>query len=957
MVTPVANVEPTFVSGTTISRLSLNNYFLAKRLDLHQNDSVIIYRGGEVIPVLKQAVIADRLPNTPKINLLPVCPECGGMLEQNQKPRVDLAAKIDASSLTKTSEINSQLLEANATSAASATSTTLTGGNFVKVSGEEMHQVYDLMVKYDFVDLMKHDVAGVKNRFNFNKDQESSNSSSTSPSSLSSTSSTLTSTSSSFPKNFYFNLRETNQKIVHMEEVGSVSCTNPCCKGKVLGQTAYFYNKDGIEVKGLGEAIIEQFINLGLITDWTKGFYIQQQEFLDLANEKLKTLVKYQAPYQLAYQFDISLLSLVKSKLQEKISELKTQVQAKQYPSKSKSQEQFDAFRNQLQYLSKNRNKLAEVFHSNNFISNVQSLLKVARDFSKPFKPLAHGLELSPSILEEYGNTPEDQFLNTHTKLRAKTTNQQLRRALFRTQFKGWEKGFYQFSYEQVLLEAMVEALRFNQILDPKNLNSNQDPKNLGTNLSSTLSEENGNAEFLLSFTDSQLADLKKDGLHKYYENKLDFILGFIKSRAHSLQSHLEKAKSQLLEKQHQVEALDVNSHFLIKVQQNLTQILNQFIESPRFSYLNWLEFISSLNESVPLSAEQQQLVEEVFHKHLEMLAVKESAKESTIQDSSSSLSSTSVIHQRLAVLQQDTHLLCSKLATSIILVIGENLVQALSVDPSKLKEDLLSFVDTIQALPELSQLYDVTSGKLLEIQHLLISSGSLTRTDVSFEEGGAGGIGSSGNEGGEAREVRSEFQVNLRELVTEELLAHLHQEINTELDKARSLGLDVSPDSGISKALDLFTKLKITADFLRQGFAELRTNLQWLITHGSVYPLEIKDLEKALISLIHEEFFSKICQVKIGVSDQLNPNLKPYDSLDEAGKAVLDKDKLGNDNQGTDNLNNGIQDNGNQLLEFINHNFKKLKFVDLNVQNLSLRDLQATIRTETASGVQAAKA
>ncbi|MFC6277126.1 hypothetical protein [Psittacicella hinzii] len=82
VVSPIAKVDPCFVAGATVSSLSLNNYYLLKRMDLHQDDKVVIYRGGEVIPVVKQALVDQRKPQALPVNILPTCPECGSFLQQ-----------------------------------------------------------------------------------------------------------------------------------------------------------------------------------------------------------------------------------------------------------------------------------------------------------------------------------------------------------------------------------------------------------------------------------------------------------------------------------------------------------------------------------------------------------------------------------------------------------------------------------------------------------------------------------------------------------------------------------------------------------------------------------------------------------------------------------------------------------------------------------------------------------
>lgn len=79
-ISPVAKVESCFVGGVNISSLSLYNHYNFRRLNLHQGDKVVIYRGGEVIPVLKKALVEQRQAQAQPMQLMPACPECGEFL-------------------------------------------------------------------------------------------------------------------------------------------------------------------------------------------------------------------------------------------------------------------------------------------------------------------------------------------------------------------------------------------------------------------------------------------------------------------------------------------------------------------------------------------------------------------------------------------------------------------------------------------------------------------------------------------------------------------------------------------------------------------------------------------------------------------------------------------------------------------------------------------------------------
>jgi DNA ligase (NAD+) len=82
-VTPVANLEPVFLSGSTIRRATLHNADQIALLDLHQNDMVYIEKGGEIIPKIVGVDLSFRNENNRKIEFITHCPECGTALVKN----------------------------------------------------------------------------------------------------------------------------------------------------------------------------------------------------------------------------------------------------------------------------------------------------------------------------------------------------------------------------------------------------------------------------------------------------------------------------------------------------------------------------------------------------------------------------------------------------------------------------------------------------------------------------------------------------------------------------------------------------------------------------------------------------------------------------------------------------------------------------------------------------------
>ena len=75
-VTPVANLKPVLLAGTTVKRASLHNANEIERLDLHEGDSVFVEKGGEIIPKIIAANPEKRLANATLIHYPTHCPEC-----------------------------------------------------------------------------------------------------------------------------------------------------------------------------------------------------------------------------------------------------------------------------------------------------------------------------------------------------------------------------------------------------------------------------------------------------------------------------------------------------------------------------------------------------------------------------------------------------------------------------------------------------------------------------------------------------------------------------------------------------------------------------------------------------------------------------------------------------------------------------------------------------------------
>jgi DNA ligase (NAD+) len=86
--TPVANLDPVFVSGSTVARATLHNGDEIRRKDVREGDLVVIEKSGEIIPAVVE-VLKDRRTGDEKPFEMPVkCPSCG-------QPVVRLAGQVD----------------------------------------------------------------------------------------------------------------------------------------------------------------------------------------------------------------------------------------------------------------------------------------------------------------------------------------------------------------------------------------------------------------------------------------------------------------------------------------------------------------------------------------------------------------------------------------------------------------------------------------------------------------------------------------------------------------------------------------------------------------------------------------------------------------------------------------------------------------------------------------------
>lgn len=79
-ITPVANLEPVQLAGTTVKRATLHNSDFIDQLDLHYNDIVCVEKGGEIIPKIVSVDRSKREKTSKKVVFIDKCPECGSKL-------------------------------------------------------------------------------------------------------------------------------------------------------------------------------------------------------------------------------------------------------------------------------------------------------------------------------------------------------------------------------------------------------------------------------------------------------------------------------------------------------------------------------------------------------------------------------------------------------------------------------------------------------------------------------------------------------------------------------------------------------------------------------------------------------------------------------------------------------------------------------------------------------------
>jgi len=84
VVSPVANLEPVRLAGTTVKRATLHNADQIARLDIRTGDAVILEKGGEIIPKVVRVVTGMRSGTETPIDIPARCPSCGSELSRSE---------------------------------------------------------------------------------------------------------------------------------------------------------------------------------------------------------------------------------------------------------------------------------------------------------------------------------------------------------------------------------------------------------------------------------------------------------------------------------------------------------------------------------------------------------------------------------------------------------------------------------------------------------------------------------------------------------------------------------------------------------------------------------------------------------------------------------------------------------------------------------------------------------
>lgn len=84
VITPVANLEPVWLGGTTVRRATLNNADFIQKMGIHLGDSLLVEKGGEIIPKIVGVDFEQRNPDSQPLGYIDRCPVCGTPLVRTE---------------------------------------------------------------------------------------------------------------------------------------------------------------------------------------------------------------------------------------------------------------------------------------------------------------------------------------------------------------------------------------------------------------------------------------------------------------------------------------------------------------------------------------------------------------------------------------------------------------------------------------------------------------------------------------------------------------------------------------------------------------------------------------------------------------------------------------------------------------------------------------------------------
>ena len=85
ILTPVANLTPVLLAGTTVKRASLHNFDELRRLDVREGDTVVIEKAGEIIPQVVEVKKGLRHAGAKPFEIPRKCPNCGGSVKKDEE--------------------------------------------------------------------------------------------------------------------------------------------------------------------------------------------------------------------------------------------------------------------------------------------------------------------------------------------------------------------------------------------------------------------------------------------------------------------------------------------------------------------------------------------------------------------------------------------------------------------------------------------------------------------------------------------------------------------------------------------------------------------------------------------------------------------------------------------------------------------------------------------------------